>query len=207
MPKSVTSVEIVLHGRMSFSHLDSPQPPKPNPDGTPSKAKSKFNLAILMDPSSEIGAKNIAQLKSEAKRIAMQFWDGKIPNSLQFCFGEGNKLDKVFNGYKDMYYLRASNESRVPVVGRQKQPNGKFQLLDPGSPEWPADGYWINAKITLWTQDSHGRKGINANLLSVQFVRKDEIFGSNKTGDPDQDFQSLGGDGVDPAAAEYDPFQ
>lgn len=150
----------------------------------------KFRAQFLLDPSNAEHAAAIKRIKSEAKRIAELTFEGKIPNSLELCFGNGNDLDKVYDGYADMFYLKANNENRVPVVGRRKGTNDRFVLVQKGDPEWPLAGDYVNVSITLWCQHSHGRKGINGNLLAIQFIKTGERFG-HPDADPDDEFEAL----------------
>lgn len=197
MAKAVTSEKIVLTNvRLAFPNLDKPTTVGKDPTETP-----KYRASFLLDPSNKDHAALIAKIGSEAKRIAAQFWDNTIPKSLEKCFGQGNDLDKVYNGYEDMVYVKANSATRIPIVGRTKGADGKFAPLAPGDAQWPYGGCYVNASITLWTQESHGRKAINGNLLAIQFVKDGEAFAGGKAADPDEEFQALedsGEPGKDP---------
>ena len=196
MAKSVTSESIILPNvRLSFPNLDKPTVIGKDPNETP-----KYRASFLLDPSNQEHAPVIAKLLSEAQRIAKVYWEGDVPKSLEKCFGKGNDLDKVYDGYADMVFVKANSATRIPIVGRTKGADGKFVPLAPGDAQWPYAGCYVNAKISLWTQGSHGRKAINGNLLSMQFVKNGEAFGGRTDSDPDADFQALGDEapGADP---------
>jgi hypothetical protein len=52
--------------------------------------------------------------------------------------------------------------------------------------------------VTVWAQDSHGRKGINGNLLAIQFVRDGQAFGKAPI-NIDDEFEALEGEAAAPA--------
>jgi hypothetical protein len=194
MAKNVTSEKITLKNvRLSFPSLERPRAFKEGQE-------AKFEASFLLDPSSKEHAVIIKQIKDESARVAKVQFDGEIPKSLEKCWGNGNDLDKVYEGYADMFWVKAKSATRVPVVGRRKNADGKFPPLGAGDAEWPFAGCYVNATVTVWAQNSHGRKAINGNLLAVQFVKGGDAFSGNKTAVPEEDFEGLE-DG-----AEADPF-
>lgn len=195
MAKSVTSEQIQLTNvRLAFVQLDKPTKIGQNPEETP-----KYRVTALLDPSNAEHAALIKKIKTEAERIAKQKWDGTVPKGIETCFGNGNDLDKVYNGFADMFFVRLSTPDLPPIVGRQKNPTTKtFMQLTPGQAGFPYSGCYANVPITLWTQDSHGRKGVNGNLLAVQFVKDGDSFRGQAPVNPDQQFAEL------PAAGDED---
>ena len=188
MAKSVTS-EIIKadHVRLAFVQLDKPTKIGKNEEEIP-----KYRLTVLFDPSNAAHAEMIKKVNSEGKRIALEFWEGTIPKSLERCFGNGNDLDKVYNGFADMFYVRVSTPDLPPIIGRQKNPSTKtFMQVNPGEKGFPYSGCYANVSLTLWTQDSHGRKGLNGNLRVVQFVEDGESFKGAAPANADQEFEEL----------------
>jgi hypothetical protein len=187
--KAPTSDKIaVTNARGAFVKLETAEyfnPAKPGPNEV-----KKYRMNLLLDPSNAVHAGIIKQMKSEALRISREEWGNEIPKSLEFCYGLGNDLDKIYDGFKDMFYIKVSSESRVPTVGRRKNSENKFTPTQAGDAEFPYSGAFVNAKITLWVQTTHGRKGINANLLTVQFVKDGPGFG-RPSADPDVEFDAL----------------
>lgn len=197
MAKNVTSEKILLKRvRLSFPNLERPQAFKEGQE-------PKFNSAFLLDPSDKEHAKIIAQIKEESAKVAKIQFDGVIPKNLEKCWGLGNDLDKVYEGYADMFYIKAKSSARVPVVGRRKNADGKFPLLGPSDAEWPYAGCYVNATVTVWAQNSHGRKAINGNLIAVQFVEDGDAFSGNKTAIPEEEFEALEDSG-EPGADPFD---
>jgi len=189
MAKSVTSDKFQIKGgRASFLKIDTPEyfnPAAPGPG-----EKKKYRLSVLLDPSNKEHAETIAAIKKHAGGIIVKMFDGKKPAKLEVCFGNGNDLDKVYDGYKDMFFIKLSSTDRIPVVGRRKQADGKFAPLQPGDKEWPYNGCYVNVSGTLWGQDSHGRKAINGNVLAIQFVKDGAAFG-RPPADTNAEFESL----------------
>lgn len=195
MPKAITSDKIeVVGARLSFANLDVPKffGAQPKPNETP-----KYRATLLLDPSNPQHAEAIRKIKEQAQAISMKFWDGNIPKSLEKCYGLGNDLDKVYDGFKDMFYIRLSSNDAVPVVGRNREgpvdpKTGRkaFIPLKKGDKEWPFNGSYVNSKLTLWTQDAHGRKAVNGNLLAVQFAKAGPEFG-RASANPDDEFDQL----------------
>lgn len=207
MGKAHTSEDILLRDViLSFPQLEKASKFKQdNPDEV-----AKFSAAFLLDPSNPEHAKTIAKIKSESARIAKLEFDGEIPKSMSDaknrCWGTDADLDKVYEGYAGMFFVKGKSPTPVPIVGRVKTATdprtGKpaFALLTPQSPEWPRAGNKVNAKISVWCQNSHGRKAINGNLLTIQFVEPGTPIG-NKSANPDEHF-----DGYEDATGGADPF-
>ena len=206
MGKAHTSEPILLREAiLSFPQLDKPTKFKQdNPDEV-----AKFSAAFLLDPSNPAQAKRIAQIKAESARIAKLEFDGEIPKSMSDaknrCWGTDADLDKVYDGYAGMFFVKVKSPTPVPVVGRIKtavdsQGKPAFELLKPGDKEWPYAGCKVNAKISVWCQNSHGRKAINGNLLTIQFVEPGVPFG-NKSVDPNEEFAAY-----EDATGGADPF-
>lgn len=207
MAKSITSEKIQLTNvRLSFPTLDKASAYKEGQEPS-------FAASFLLDPSNKEHAVQIAKIKSEAARIAKAFFTDGVPKSFsnpgckELCFGKGDDLEKVYDGYEGMFWIKGKSYSRVPIVGRRKNDSGKFSPVAPGDKEWPYAGCYVNATITLWTQNSHGRKAINGNLVAIQFVKDGEAFGGGRTANPDEEFQALeDGEGSSPFEDAADPF-
>jgi hypothetical protein len=192
MAKNVTSEKIQLTNvRLSFPALDKPRSFKEG-------VEPKFEASFLLDPSDKTHAATIAKIKSESARVAKIQFDGEIPKSMEKCWGLGDDLDKVYDGYEGMFWVKAKSATRVPVVGRTKNAEGKFTQLVPGDDKWPYAGCYVNASITVWAQNSHGRKAINGNLIAIQFVKDGDAFGAGRQAVPEEEFEALEDTGPDP---------
>lgn len=188
--KSITSEKVRFKNvRIAFVNLD--KPTKFDPKKSDEEEAPKYRLQVLLDPTNAEHAQQIEFMLSEGKRIATEFWDGAVPKSLEKCFGKGDDLDKVYAGYAGMVYCKLANRSLPPIVGTKKV-NGAFVQLQPNDKEFPYAGCYANVTATLWTQDSHGRKAINGNLLAIQFVREGERFAGANVANADEEFEALG---------------
>lgn len=188
--KAITSEKIRFKNvRIAFVNLD--KPTKFDAKKSDEEERPKYRLQVLLDPTNAEHAKQIEFMLAEGRRIATEFWDGSIPKSLEKCFGKGDDLDKVYAGYAGMVYCKLANKDLPPIVGTKKT-NGTFMQLASGDKEFPYGGCYANVTATLWTQDSHGRKAINGNLLAIQFVQDGERFAGNSVANADEEFEALG---------------
>jgi hypothetical protein len=188
MAKSKTSEVFKLFDvRASFAQLDVAKSFKPG-------QKKRYELTVLLDPTREDHAKQIALIKDHAKKLVIAQW-GEKPEDLQKCFGlaDEHPKKKKYDGYKGMFYfVMARNEDDGPatIVGRTKVDEA-FVAQRPGMPEWPFSGAFVNTNPTLWAQDNEWGKAIRGNLRIVQFVRKGDAFGKGSA-DANDEFQALG---------------
>lgn len=144
----------------------------------------RFEATFLLDPSDKAHAALIAEIESTADAILKEHFNGKVPNSVKLCFGDGNEKD--YDGYADMFFISTSNRTRPTVVDRQRNP-----LVEEDGK--PYAGCYVNGSITLWVMDNEFGKRVNANLRAVQFVRDGEAFGV-KPVDAEEEFDVLDGD-------------
>lgn len=185
--KPVPNVIRLKGARLAFARIEKAEA-RLGKDGKP-KGTAKFSATLLLDPSNADHAATIKEIKVEAKRLLdLKFGEGAWPkNNFYLCFGEGNKLDKVYDGFKDMFYVKAADSNR-PLTG-----NRAGKVVAAGDPQFPYSGCYVNSNITLWTYDNES-KGCGANLRSLQFVRDGEAFGGAQRS-ADQEFEALEGDG------------
>ncbi len=202
LKKPITSKKIVVtRARLAFANLDTLEyfnknAPQPN-------EKPKSRATLLLDPTNEAHAKTIKEIKDEAGRIAVEFWGADQAKELtrkrllDKCFGTDDDLKKVYDGFKGMFFIKISADRIVPIVGRNrtgpvdpKTGRKAFEIVKPGDKEFPYNGCFVNAPITLWTQGSHGRDGINGNMLTLQFCEDGPEFG-RPSADPDSEFEPL----------------
>lgn len=106
-----------------------------------------------------------------------------------YCFGNGNDLRKVYDGYKDMFYIKCGDTER-PLLGSVD--GREVRLLSDG---WhvcnkdhepteekvdqkicPYGGCDGRGRISLYTYDNKAC-GINSNIISYQFTKANAAFG------------------------------
>lgn len=200
-----------------FARLYTPQA-RTNRDGSSKMRKEKdgrmvpdtrFQLTGLLDPSNEVHAAKIKEVKAEAKRCLLHRYkdESKFPKTnpatglggLIMPFGNGNDLPKVYEGFQDMFYIKLSDKNRPLLWDRRHNPVAE------GDEQAPYDGAICNVSGTFWSYDNESR-GVGVNLREVQFVKDGKHFdggGGNRGGD----FEPLenGEDGA-PAAGGKDPW-
>lgn len=188
MAKSFTTESIRLENvRLSFPVIYKPKAFSPGQE-------PRFQASFLLDPTNEGHKAILSKLKSEAMRIGKEAFgvthEGKLPPEVKVCIYNGNT--KSYDGYKDMMVVSTSNTTRPTVVNRARQPVAE------GEPQAPYAGCYVNATITLWTQNNQYGKRINANLRAIQFVQDGAAFGRAPV-DAEDEFEPL--EGAAPAGA------
>lgn len=197
--------------------------------GSEGKKKPKYGVNLLIDPSSEQGKADIKAIKDEAARLmdlrygGRENWPKVNPATGMgapiWCFGNGNDLPKVYNGFKDMFYVKCGTSTSLTVPTQDAYDldrpllgavNGRgVQFLSDG--QWhyldgtrrpteeicsqdiaPYPGCNGRARISLYTYNNES-KGVNANILSFQFVSKNAAFGgAGAVRKAEEEFESFG---------------
>lgn len=160
--------------------------------------KKKFSAKFLI-------AKNhpqILEVKNEIVRLATEEWKDKAESVIKMLKAE-NKIAlmdgdlKDYDGYKDHFYISASNETKPLYLDRAKnkveESDGKLY-----------SGCYVIAHISFWTQNNTFGKRINANLLGVQLYRDGEAFSGGGTASVDE-FENVD-DGSSTVEASSDLF-
>lgn len=227
---------ITIHkGRLSFMNNTTPtyrtnkfgQPDK----GTPERPKKpQYRLAWLLDPSDAQAAETIKEIKAEAIRQLDLFFRGREnwpkdnattgTKGIIRCFGNGNDLAKVYDGYKDMFYVKVADTTR-PITGdrygRQVEllSDGAWHVVDRATKEpteevvkadsVPYAGCYARGRISLYVYNNE-QAGVNGNLRSVQFLEAGSAFGGGQR-NADEELAAMTGDAPKGAApATEDPW-
>ena len=210
--------------------------------GTPAKPKKpKYPVTLLLDPTNVQNQATIKELKDEAARQLDIFFNGREnwpkdnavtgTKGIIKCFGDANKLPKIYDGFRDMFFVKCATTSSLqvpsygfdadrPLLGSR---DGRgVQLLEDG--QWhyldkerkpteeiadqslcPYAGCNARARISLYVYNNESC-GVNANILSLQFVSPNTAFGGGITKrSADEEFESYGEYAAQNAAAP-DPF-
>jgi len=152
----------------------------------------KYQASFLLDPSDKDHKKMIKTVKAEADRIKKAQWGDKPPKLKGECFGDGDDLDTVYDGYEGMFFMRANKnaaDGRVTIVNSDNSP----LTVDDGK---PYNGCYVDATLTLWTQDNSFGKRINGNLRAIRFRGDGEAFGRPAI-EADDEFSEAPEDGAD----------
>ncbi len=178
--------------RLSFADLFMPGKDKINKK-TGEVIQGRFHANFLMPKQGEYFEKytkpNLAKVKAAADEIKTAKWQNKIPiiKPDKLCLRDGNFEN--WEGYKDHYYLSASNSDMPVLIDREKDENGWIVLTkENGGPKKLYAGAWVNGLVRLWAQDNEHGKRINAELLSVQYVKKGDAFSGRGPVDPNAKF-------------------
>lgn len=210
--------------------------------GTPAKPKKpRYSVTLLLDPTNQQNKLAIAEIKDEAARQLDLFFGGREgwpkdnaitgTKGLIMCFGDANKLPKVYDGFKDMFFIKCATTSSLlepgygfdgdrPLLGArdgrgvQLLQDGQWHYLDKdrkpteeiASQEiCPYAGANCRGRISLYVYNNE-QAGVNANILSLQFVSPNTAFGGGVTKrSADEEFESYGEYAAQNAAAP-DPF-
>ena len=203
--------------------------------------KPRYQTTLLLDPTNVQSQATIKEIKDEASRQLDIFFDGREnwpkdnaitgTKGLIMCFGDANKLPKVYDGFRDRFFIKCATTSSLlvpgygfdgdrPLLGArdgrgvQLLEDGQFHYLDSNRKPTeeiadqaicPYAGANCRARISLYVY-SNESSGVNANILSLQFVSPNTAFGGGVTKrSADEEFESYGEAAAQNAAAP-DPF-
>jgi len=133
----------------------------------------RFSATFLCD--GEEQKSHIRKIKKALEEVAAEKWEDEVPKSVQFdnakcCAGLGNSMDKVYDGFGDNVYIRASNKQRPKLLDRSKNIVTEEDGIIYG-------GCFVNVILDMWAQDNAFGKRVNCNLQAIQFVRNGDAFG------------------------------
>lgn len=181
--------------RFSYPHLAKPY------KGDGDQGEAKYGLVGLMPKKTHDAAKKLVE-----ERIAELLKENKVkalPADKKFL-RDGDESDK--DGYEGNWTVSARETRRPPLRDRSNQvvePEDANEVFQPG--------FWGDILIRPWYQNNSYGKRVNAGLSSVQFVKKDEVFGEGRISDEDLDdtFEDYGDedDAVDDEAEEEAPVR
>ncbi len=238
-PKIESKIITIHEGRVSFYNATTPKyrtdkfgrEVKTDPK-TGKEKKPQYRMTWLLDPSNAQAAATIKEIKDEAARQLNEYFGGrdKWPKDnaqtgtkgILTCFGNGNDLPKVYDGYKDMFFVKVA-DTTAPVIGdrrgRQVQllSDGAWHIIDratgqtteevvdPGSV--PYGGCYARGRISLYVYNNE-QAGVNANFRSVQFVRPGDAFGGGGRRSAAEELAEMAGDAApaSTASSEQDPW-
>ena len=113
------------------------------------------------------------------------------------CFGNGNDLNKVYEGYADRFYIKVASIDR-PVLG-----NSKGGVTALGDKEHPYGGCYARGRVGLYVFNNESA-GVNANPWSAFFLKDGTGFGGGQQRSAEDEYAAFG-DAPSQEAVE-DPF-
>ena len=151
----------------------------------------KYGATFLLDPEHGPHRKAVKQIKKAAAELtAQQDWDEDVKLKVQ-CFGLEDDARTGYDGWEDMFFIRAKNTSRPVTVNKDLTPVTESDGVI-------YSGCYVNATINLWSiHHVRGGKQINANLRGVQFVRDGEEFSGRPKVRAEEEFDPVDGDDED----------
>lgn len=186
--------------------------------------KPMYRMTWLLDPSNAQAAATIKEIKDEAIR-QLDIFFGERKNwprdntqtgtkGIITCFGNGNDLPKVYDGYKDMFFIKVA-DSTAPILGDRRgrslafdESDGAWHVLDRQTGQQteevvdpagvPYGGAYGRGRLTLYVYNNE-QAGVNANYMSCQFIRPGDAFGGNARRSAADELSEMAGDA--PAAA------
>lgn len=214
--KPQAEIVLIPRARLAFARIHKAEKPRDNRGQIREDAKAKWSCTLLIDPSSKEGQESIARVKAAAAKVATAKW-GEPANwpkanpatgmgGLIKCFGNGDDLPKVYDGYAGMFYVKCSDTSR-PLLG-----NRKGEPVVEGDPQCPYSGCFVRGRISPWVyfqspKNPQSANGINMNFRSLQFLEDGASFGGGGSRTAEEEFEAMGdAPGTASAGAEVDPW-
>lgn len=146
-------------------------------EGTETKYEATFMLH------KEEHADIIKQIKADiAAGIKENLKGAKVPSD-KIALKDGDESGR--DEYAGHYTLKAANNKRPKVIGRDKSP-----LTEDDDVIY--SGCYVNAVVDPWYQSNAYGKRVNFNLLGVQFLKDGDPFESGSVAD-DDDFDEVAG--------------
>lgn len=180
--------------RGSYVHLDKPYAGR-SEDDEGNKAVPKFSIIGILPKETHEEAKEL--IVAEMKRI-LDEKKMKVAKDKKFI-RDGDDQEK--DEYENSWTVSAREERKPKCRDR----TGNLVEDRDEIAEMFQSGYWFNILIRPWVQDNKFGKRLNAGLVAVQFVKKDETFGMGSIDDSeawdtvesaDDDFEDDGDDGL-----------
>jgi hypothetical protein len=176
--------------RFSYPHLKKPY------KGDDDKGEAKFGVVGLMPKKTHRAAKDL--IKERIDELLAENKVKALAADKKFL-RDGDQSGK--DGYEGMYTVSARESRRPPLRNRDNsvvEPEDAAEVFQPG--------FWGDILIRPWYQNNKFGKRVNAGLSSVQFVKKDEVFGEGRISDDDLDdtFENYGDPDDDDAVDDED---
>lgn len=159
-------------------------------------SKPAFSSTAILPPDHP----QVAELEAAEVQVAKEKWGPKADATLKEIrlknkgvINDGD-LKASYDGFAGNKFVSARSDpaKRPTVIDRDRSP-----LIE--SDGRPYSGCYVNMQIEVWAQDNSFGKGINAQLLGVQFVRDGDSFGGGAAPANPDDFGDLSAEGEEGA--------
>lgn len=133
------------------------------------ESTGKYEATFVLDKKEHAAV--IAQIEAESARMQKEDLKAKI-SSDKICLKDGNDLGRP--EFEGKMTIKASTKKRPLVIDRDKTP-----ITEEDNKVYA--GCYVNAIVSLWSQNNQYGKRINAQIDGVQFARDGEPFGDGGT--------------------------
>lgn len=145
----------------------------------------------------EANAAEIKEIKAAMKEVAQSKWPKGLPSTLQLCLRPGTDRETPEGNYAEGYgpgthFFHATNRKRPITLDAGGDP---VTQEDSENLDILQSGDYVHCSISLWAQDSHGQKRINAQLRGVRHYKEGERFGGGVPVDADDELGGFDDDG------------
>ena len=133
----------------------------------------KYSAALLMDPNTKEGKKNLEALDDAITKVYEEAiptkFEGKRPTNWRYPVYEGD--EEKGEAYEGMMYVNAKSNTRPGIVDRRADP-----ILDQSE---VYSGCYANVSVTLYAYNNAGNKGVGVGLGNIQKLKDGESLGGN----------------------------
>jgi hypothetical protein len=127
----------------------------------------KYDGTFILDK--DDNKKAIKEVQVAIKKLIKENLKGKNPGEDRICLKDGDETER--DELQGAFSLKASTKKRPMVIDRDKTP-----ITEDDGVIYA--GCYVNAIVSLWTQNNAYGKRVNASLEGVQFHAHGEPFGA-----------------------------
>lgn len=164
----------------------------------------RYSMDVYLDPSNADHAKQILAVKQEVARVGKERFPDLDVKKLEVPFAVVDEADSPFSG---QFKLKMWNKTRPLVVDRNRNPTVGEEDTD-----HIYSGCRVNTNPTFFPWEYKNKqgvvlkRGVSANLRSVQFVADDEPLAGRAAPVADDEFEAIGDAAAKAGGASADPF-
>jgi hypothetical protein len=165
---------VKVRGRLAFPNIFDPHP-----------ESGRYNCLVLFDANDG----QAERLEAKALEVCKAKWNGKVTKPAQqlrqYFLHDGEEKAQYEGFGEGTKYVSASSEAPPGVKARDGRTNvGRSSGL-------LYAGCEVVCYISIWAQDNQYGKGINAQLMGVQYYGEGERFGAARPAMADEMFEAF----------------
>ena len=140
----------------------------------------KYECTLLVEKDTPMAEEiQIAIKEAGTESLGKKDW-----SKAKLCLQDGD--DKDYDGYENMWALKATTKKRPLIIDRDKSP-----LVEDDNVIFA--GCYVNAKVSIYAYRNQYGDFVAAQLEAVQFAKEGEAFGGGSVASID-DFDDISGD-------------